>query len=65
MTLLSSLSVVASNPAEHRIHGIGMMRQKLLGRIEERNITFLVLYRLSAALRCDVAKLTGNMPPHM
>lgn len=31
----------------------------------ERNITFLVLYRLSVALRCDVAKLTGDMPPHM
>ncbi len=36
MTLLSSLSVVASNPAEHRIRGIGMMRQKLLGRIDDQ-----------------------------
>lgn len=29
----------------------------------ERNITFLVLYRLCLALRCDVATLTGDMPP--
>lgn len=28
----------------------------------ERNITFLVLYRLSTALRCDVATLTIGMP---
>ena len=29
----------------------------------ERNITFLVLYRLCLALRCDVAALTAEMPP--
>lgn len=29
----------------------------------ERNITFLVLYRLCTALRCDVAALTKEMPP--
>lgn len=29
----------------------------------ERNITFLVLYRLSIALKCDIATLTGDMPP--
>lgn len=29
----------------------------------ERNITFLVLYRLCLALRCDVATLTAEMPP--
>lgn len=29
----------------------------------ERNITFLVLYRLCRALRCDVAALTEEMPP--
>lgn len=36
MTLLSSLSVVASSPSEHRVRGIGMMRQKLLGRIDDQ-----------------------------
>ncbi|ODU18414.1 MAG: hypothetical protein ABS87_14735 [Sphingomonas sp. SCN 67-18] len=29
----------------------------------ERNITFIVLYRLSIALKCDIAALTGNLPP--
>lgn len=29
----------------------------------ERNITFLVLYRLCIALRCDVAELTSELPP--
>jgi transcriptional regulator with XRE-family HTH domain len=29
----------------------------------ERNITFLVLYRLCLALRCDVAQLTSGIPP--
>lgn len=29
----------------------------------ERNITFVVLYRLCRALRCDIALLTGDMPP--
>jgi transcriptional regulator with XRE-family HTH domain len=29
----------------------------------ERNITFIVLYRLSTALECDIAALTGDMPP--
>lgn len=28
----------------------------------ERNITFLVLYRLCLALRCDMAALTEEMP---
>jgi transcriptional regulator with XRE-family HTH domain len=28
----------------------------------ERNITFLVLYRLCVALRCDVAHITGDLP---
>jgi transcriptional regulator with XRE-family HTH domain len=30
----------------------------------ERNITFLVLYRLCLALECDVALLTRGTPPH-
>ena len=30
----------------------------------ERNITFLVLYRLCLALKCDIAQLTHNTPPH-
>lgn len=29
----------------------------------ERNITFLVLYRLCRALQCDVALLTNGLPP--
>lgn len=29
----------------------------------ERNITFLVLYRLCLALQCDVALLTNGLPP--
>lgn len=29
----------------------------------ERNITVIVLYRLSVALRCDIAALTQDMPP--
>lgn len=29
----------------------------------ERNITFMVLYRLSRALRCDIALLTSDLPP--
>lgn len=29
----------------------------------ERNITFMVLYRLCLALRCDIALLTGELPP--
>lgn len=29
----------------------------------ERNITFMVLYRLSVALHCDIAALTQDMPP--
>jgi transcriptional regulator with XRE-family HTH domain len=29
----------------------------------ERNITFTVLCRLCLALRCDVALLTGELPP--
>jgi transcriptional regulator with XRE-family HTH domain len=29
----------------------------------ERNITFMVLYRLCVALHCDVALLTGGLPP--
>ncbi|WP_066522410.1 helix-turn-helix domain-containing protein [Sphingobium cloacae] len=29
----------------------------------ERNITFLVLYRLCLALKCDVALLTTGLPP--
>jgi transcriptional regulator with XRE-family HTH domain len=29
----------------------------------ERNVTFTVLYRLCVALRCDVAKLTADLPP--
>lgn len=29
----------------------------------ERNITFLILYRLCLALRCDAAALTAEMPP--
>lgn len=29
----------------------------------ERNVTFTVLCRLCIALQCDVAKLTGNLPP--
>ena len=29
----------------------------------ERNITFMVLYRLCIALRCDVALLTSGLPP--
>jgi transcriptional regulator with XRE-family HTH domain len=29
----------------------------------ERNITFTVLCRLCIALQCDVAKLTGDLPP--
>lgn len=29
----------------------------------ERNITFTVLCRLCAALRCDIALLTGAIPP--
>lgn len=35
------------------------------GAIErgERNITFTVLCRLCLALRCDVALLTGELPP--
>lgn len=28
----------------------------------ERNITFLVLYRLCVALRCDVAQITNGIP---
>lgn len=31
----------------------------------ERNITFLVHYRLCTALRCDVAALTEEMPPQV
>lgn len=30
----------------------------------ERNITFLVLYRLCLALDCDIALLTRDTPPH-
>lgn len=35
------------------------------GAIErgERNVTFTVLYRLCLALRCDIALLTGELPP--
>jgi transcriptional regulator with XRE-family HTH domain len=29
----------------------------------ERNVTFTVLCRLCVALHCDVAKLTGELPP--
>ena len=29
----------------------------------ERNITFIVLCRLSAALKCDLATLTHDLPP--
>jgi len=29
----------------------------------ERNITFMVLYRLCIALRCDVAQITTDIPP--
>jgi transcriptional regulator with XRE-family HTH domain len=29
----------------------------------ERNVTFMVLYRLCVALRCDVAQLTRDIPP--
>jgi hypothetical protein len=36
MTLISSLSLVASKPAELRVRGIGMMRQKLLDRIDDQ-----------------------------
>lgn len=28
----------------------------------ERNITFIVLYRLSGALKCDVTTLTHDLP---
>lgn len=30
----------------------------------ERNITFLVLCRLAAALQCDLASLTSGIPDH-
>lgn len=29
----------------------------------ERNITFIVLCRLCLAMKCDVAKLTDQLPP--
>lgn len=29
----------------------------------ERNVTFTMLCRLCLALRCDVASLTGGLPP--
>lgn len=29
----------------------------------ERNVTFTVLCRLCIALQCDVATVTGNLPP--
>lgn len=29
----------------------------------ERNVTFMVLYRLSLALKCDIATLTDELPP--
>ena len=28
----------------------------------ERNVTFMVLYRLCQALRCDIALLTADLP---
>ena len=28
----------------------------------ERNITFMVLYRLCGALRCDIAQITKDIP---
>ncbi|MFN0046129.1 MAG: helix-turn-helix domain-containing protein [Sphingorhabdus sp.] len=31
----------------------------------ERNVTFTVLCRLSIALQCDVARLTGDLPPNV
>ncbi|MBS1984277.1 MAG: hypothetical protein JST16_08895 [Bdellovibrionales bacterium] len=36
MTILSSLTLVASKPAELRVRGIDMMRQKLLDRIDDQ-----------------------------
>lgn len=36
MALISTLSLVAANPAEQRVRGIGMMRQKLLDRIDDQ-----------------------------
>ena len=29
----------------------------------ERNVTFIVLYRLALALECDIAALTMQLPP--
>lgn len=31
----------------------------------ERNVTFTVLCRLCVALKCDVAELTGSLPPNV
>lgn len=36
MTLLGSLNVVSSNPASHRVRGIGSMRQKLVDRLADQ-----------------------------
>lgn len=45
-------------------HEAGMDRS-YVGRIErgEHNLTFVALVRLARAMRCDVAALTGGLPP--
>ena len=50
--------------AQEELALIADMDRSYVGGVErgERNITFLVLCRLCAALKCDVAMLTGGIP---
>ena len=45
-------------------HNAGIDRS-YVGRIErgEQNLTFVALVRLARAMQCDVAALTGGLPP--
>ncbi len=45
-------------------HAAGLDRS-YVGRIErgEQNLTFTALVRLARAMECDVAALTGRLPP--
>ena len=45
-------------------HAAGLDRS-YVGRIErgEHNLTFVALVRLCRAMKCDVAAITGGLPP--
>lgn len=51
--------------SQEKLALVAQVGRSYLGGVErgERNITFLVLCRLCETLECDVAALTGGIPP--